>query len=101
MSEIGKSNRTGAATYATSVFQQINPALQVLISISLITYLYKSHVLIESFHKRLQPVLMDRSRLEYRWLRRLLAATGLLWISWILYAAVDHWGYRNVCQPAC
>jgi len=38
---------------------------------------------------------MDRSRLEFRWLCRLLAATALLWLLWITYAAVDYLGYRN------
>ena len=93
--EINESGRTGAATYATHAFALLNPPLQLLIFISLITYLYKSHKLIENFYRRLQPVLMDRSRLEFRWLRRLLAATGLLWVLWIAYAAVDYFGYRN------
>ena len=95
MLEINESNRTGADTYATSVFQQLNPVLQLLIFVSLITYLYKSHRLIENFYRRLQPVMMDRSRLEFRWLRRLLGATAVLWILWITYAAVDYFGYSN------
>ena len=93
--EISESRRTGAATYATHTFALLNPPLQLLIFISLITYLYKSHKLIENFYRRLQPVLMDRSRLGFRWLRRLLAATALLWVLWIAYAAVDYFGYRN------
>ncbi|HTD42484.1 MAG TPA: FtsX-like permease family protein [Mucilaginibacter sp.] len=93
--EIRESIRTGAATYATTAFQLLNPVLQLLIFISIITYLYRAHKLIENFYRRLQPVLMDRSRLEFRWLRRLLAATALLWLLWIAYAAVDYFGYRN------
>lgn len=93
--EINESNHTGAATYDTTVFQQLNPVLQLLIFISLITYLYRSHRLIENFYRQLQPVMMDRSRLEFRWLRRLLAATAMLWILWIGYAAVDYFGYSN------
>jgi len=38
---------------------------------------------------------MDRSRLEFRWLRRLLAATAVLWTFWIAYAASDYFGYPN------
>jgi putative ABC transport system permease protein len=38
---------------------------------------------------------MDRSLLQFRWLRRLLSATALLWVLWIGYAAVDYFGYRN------
>jgi len=93
--EVSESIRTGAATYATQAFQQLNPALQLLIFISTITYLYLSRKLINNFYRRLQPVLMDRSRLEFRWLRRLLAATGLLWVLWIAYAAVNYFGFSN------
>ena len=93
--EIRESIRTGVATYATPVFQQLDPLLQLLIFISIVTCLYRSHKLIQNFYRQLQPVLMDRSRLEFRWLRRLLAATALLWVLWIAYAAVDYFGYRN------
>ncbi|MGZ4001741.1 MAG: hypothetical protein ACXVIY_13970, partial [Mucilaginibacter sp.] len=93
--EIRESVKTGSATYATPVFQQLNPLLQLLIFISIITYLYRSHKLIQNFYRGLQPVLMDRSLLEFRWLRRLLTATALLWLVWIAYAAVDYFGYRN------
>ncbi|HEX3385983.1 MAG TPA: ABC transporter permease [Mucilaginibacter sp.] len=84
----------------------LNPLLQLLIFISIISYLYRSHRLIQNFYGRLQPVLMDRSLLEFRWLRRLLAATALLWLLWITYAAVDYFGYRNqlgiqVYYPFC
>jgi putative ABC transport system permease protein len=93
--EIRESNSTGTATYDTSIFQQLNPILQLLIFISITTYLYQSHKLIQNFYRRLLPVLMDRSLLQFRWLDRLLAATGLLWTVWIAYAAVDYFGYRN------
>jgi putative ABC transport system permease protein len=38
---------------------------------------------------------MDRSLLEFCWLRRLLSAAALLWLVWIVYAAVDYFGHRN------
>jgi len=72
----------------------LNPVLQLLVFISIITYLYFAHRLIQNFYRRLQPVMMDRSLLEFRWLRRLLAITALLWLLWIGYAAVDYFGYR-------
>ena len=93
--EIRESISTGVATYATRAFRQLNPVLQLLIFVSIITYLYRSHKLIQNFYRRLQPVLMDRSLLEFRWLRRLLVATALLWLLWMAYAAVDYFGYRN------
>lgn len=93
--EIKESERTGAATYATSIFHLLNPVLQLLIFISIIIYLYRSYKLIQIFYRRLQPVLMDRSRLEFRWLCRLLGATALLWLLWIIYAAVDYLGYHT------
>ena len=83
------------ATFATPVFQQFNLVIQVLIFTSIIIYLYRSHQLVQNFYRRLQPVLMDRSILEFRWLRRLLGATALLWILWIIYAIVDYFGYRS------
>ncbi|MBS1529210.1 MAG: ABC transporter permease [Bacteroidetes bacterium] len=92
---IRESLRTGAATYATKTFHLLNPVLQLLIFISIITYLHYSYQLIQKFYRRLAPVLMDRSLLEFRWLRRLLAATALLWLLWIVYAAVDYFGYRD------
>ena len=93
--EIRESIQTGSATYNTFVFQRLNPALQLLVFISIIIYLYHSHHLIQNFYRRLQPVLMDRPRLEFRWLRRLLAATALLWLLWIVYVAIDYFGYHN------
>ena len=83
------------ATYFTHTFQQLNPVLQLLIFISIITYLHLSDKLIQNFYRRLQPVLMDRPLLEFRWLRRLLAATALLWLLWLIYSAVDYLGYHN------
>src|SRR6185437_11150980 len=93
--EVRESVRTGAATYTTWTFQLLNPVLQLLIFISIITYLYRSRVLIQNFYRRFQPILMDRPRLEFRWLSRLLTATALLWLLWIAYAAVDYFGYRS------
>jgi len=93
--EIRESARTEAATYNTQILQQLNPVLQLLIFISVIIYLHKSHQLIQKFYRRLQPILMDRSLLEFRWLRRLLAATALLWLCWFVCAAVDYVGYHH------
>jgi putative ABC transport system permease protein len=93
--EIRESIITGAATYNTPAFQLLNPVLQLLIFISIIAYVYRSDKLIQNFYRRLPPMLMDRSLLEFQWLRRLLAATALLWLLWISFAAVDYFGYRN------
>jgi putative ABC transport system permease protein len=95
--EIRVSAKTGATTYASHTFQQLNPVLQLLIFISIITYLHRCDRLIQKFYRGLQPVLMDRPLLEFRWLRRLLAATALLWLFWIICAGVDYFGYPN--QP--
>jgi len=93
--EIRESIITGAVTYNTSAFRLLNPVLQLLIFISIITYIYRSDKLIQNFYRRLQPMLMDRSLLEFRWLRRLLAVNALLWLFWIACAAVDYFGYQN------
>ncbi|MFT3705291.1 MAG: hypothetical protein QM802_23185 [Agriterribacter sp.] len=76
--EIRESIQTGVPTYSTRIFGQINPALQLLIFISNIVYLYRCDKLIQTFYRQLQPVLMDRPLIEFRWLRRLLAASALL-----------------------
>ncbi|MBS1504047.1 MAG: ABC transporter permease, partial [Bacteroidetes bacterium] len=60
------------------------PVLQTLIFASVMAYLYLADRLIQKFYKGLQPVLMDRSLLEFRWLRRLLGATAMLWVLWIV-----------------
>ncbi len=93
--EIRESNRTGAVTWATHTFQHLNPVLQLLIFISNITYLHLCNGLIQGFYRRLQPVLMDRPLVEFSWLRRLLAATALLWFLWLLCACVDFFGYGH------
>ncbi|HWB27155.1 MAG TPA: ABC transporter permease [Chitinophagaceae bacterium] len=76
-------------------FQQFNPVLQLLVFISLITYLYRCNKLIERFYGRLPLVLMDRSRLEFRWLRRLLAFTALLWCLWMVCGVINYFVYGN------
>lgn len=85
-------------------FPQLAPVLQLLVFISLIAYLYQCNKSIESFYGSLPLVLMDRSRLEFRWLRRLLAATAVLWCVWIACASVDYVVYgsrvgRHVYYP--
>lgn len=95
MLEIVESTKTGAPTYATHVFKLAEPALQVLIFISAMTYLHLCRKRIQYFYIRQPIIMMDRSRLEFRWLRRLLNATALLWLFWIACAAIDLFGYRN------
>jgi putative ABC transport system permease protein len=95
--EIRESNKIGVPTYVTQAFQQLNPVLQLLVFISMMTYLYKCNRLIQGFYRRLQPVLMDRPLVEFRWLRRLLAATALLWCLWVASVAAGHFVYHG--QP--
>ncbi|MGC4038436.1 MAG: ABC transporter permease [Chitinophagaceae bacterium] len=38
---------------------------------------------------------MDRPLVEFRWLRRLLGATALLWSLWIFCTGIDYFGYSN------
>ena len=52
------------------------PAWLVLMSV--ISYLYLSHRLIEEFYRRLRPVLMDRPRFAFRRLDKALLLLGLL-----------------------
>ncbi len=93
--EIKESIRTGAATYDTLIFKQLNPLLQLAAFISVSTYLYWSFRLIERFYQRLKfNNVRDRYRYELRWLYRLLMGLGLLWLLWIPYTAVDYFYYH-------
>jgi len=95
--EIKESSKTGVPTYATHAFKLVNPVLQLFIFISAMAYLYLCHKRIQHFYTRQPIVMMDRSRLEFRWLRRLLGATALLWCLWLVCAAINFFGYGN--QP--
>ncbi|MCR8556753.1 ABC transporter permease [Mucilaginibacter sp. BJC16-A38] len=92
--EIDESIKTGAATYDTPIFQQLNSVLQLLTFISVCAYLYLSYSLIERFYKRLKFSGGDRYRYEFWWLHRLLRSFGLLWLLWIPYTAIDYFGYH-------
>ncbi|HZY37473.1 MAG TPA: ABC transporter permease [Mucilaginibacter sp.] len=76
--EIGNGIKTGAAAYQTPAFHQLNPVLQMLALVSVMTYLYLSHRLIRDFYRRLRPVLMDRPHFAFRRLDRTLFLIGLL-----------------------
>jgi ABC-type antimicrobial peptide transport system permease subunit/AraC-like DNA-binding protein len=94
--EVKESIKTGAATYDTLTFQQLNPVLQSLAFISVITYLYGCHKLIESYYQQLKfNNVSDRYRYKLRWLHRLLTGFGILWLLWVPYTAVDYFYYHN------
>jgi len=94
--EIKESIWTGAATYNTLIFKELNPLLQLLTAISVITYLRFAHQLIERFYKGLKfNEVRDRYRYELRWLHRLLAGFVLLWLLWIPYTAADCFYYHG------
>ena len=64
-----------------------NPVLPVLTFISVTACLYFSHQLIERFYNRQKFTDGDRHRFELRWLHRLLAGFGILWLLWVPLAA--------------
>jgi ABC-type antimicrobial peptide transport system permease subunit/AraC-like DNA-binding protein len=69
--------------------------LQPLAFISVAGYMYLSHRQIEHFYRGLKfNEDGDRYRHELRWLHRLLAIFGLLWLLWIPFTAVDYFGYH-------
>ena len=92
--EVRESVMTGAATYDTLIFKQLNPVLQLVTFISVITYLFFSRWQIERFYQELKFIGGDRYRYELRWLHRLLTGFGLLWLLWIPYTAVDYFYYH-------
>ena len=88
--EVRDSINTGAATYETPAFQQLNPVLQMLAFVSVTIYLYLAHTQIESYYGRLKFNAGDRYRYELRWLHNLLLSFGLLWLLWIPFTAADY-----------
>jgi len=86
--------KTGVATYETSAFRELNPALQFLAFISVAFYVYLSHRLITRYYRRIKFNGGDRYRQELRWLHRLLIGFGLLWLLWIPLTAVDYFYYH-------
>jgi ABC-type antimicrobial peptide transport system permease subunit/AraC-like DNA-binding protein len=92
--ETGESIKTGVSTYDTLTFQRLNPILQLLAFISVIIYLYRCYKLIENFYQQLKFNGGDRARHELRWLHKLLAGFGLLWLLWIPFIAVDYFYYN-------
>jgi len=93
--EVRDSMTTGAATYETPAFLQLNPVLQLLAFISVIAYLYLAHRLIERFYRRLKFNWGDRYRYELRWLHRLLISFGLLWLLWIPFTVVNYFYFHS------
>jgi len=72
-----------------------NLVLQFLALISTITYLYCCHRLIERYYRRQKFNGGDRYRAELRWLHKLLAGFGLLWLLWIPYTAIGYFYYQH------
>jgi putative ABC transport system permease protein len=73
----------------------LNPVLQLLTLISVITYLYCAHRLIERFYRRMKFNEGDRHRYELRWLHKLLKGFGLLWLLWIPFTAASYFYYHH------
>ena len=93
--EIKESIKTGAATYDTLIFHQLNAVLQALAFVSVTSYLYWSFRLIKCFYQGLKfNQVSDRYRFELRWLHNLLTGFGLLWLLWIPFTAIDYFGYH-------
>jgi len=93
--EIRDSIKTGAVTYDTPAYHQLNPVLQLLAFVSVIIYLYLAHRQIERFYRRIKFNWGDRYRYELRWLHRLLTGFGLLWLLWIPFTVVNYFYYHN------
>jgi putative ABC transport system permease protein len=93
--EVRDSINTGAATYETPTFQQLNPVLQLLAFVSVTIYLYLAHRQVGRFYQRLKFHEGDRYRNELLWLDRFLTAFGMLWLLWIPFTAVDYFYYHD------
>ena len=94
--EARDSLRTGAATYYTQTFQQLNLVLLLLAFISVSAYLYRCHKLIGRFYRQLKFNGGDRFRYELRWLHNLLKGFVLIWLLWIPFTAADYFYYHQL-----
>ncbi|MDR6940331.1 ABC transporter permease [Mucilaginibacter pocheonensis] len=93
--EIRDSIKTGAATYETPAFRQLNPVLQLLAFVSVIIYLCLAHRLTGRFYRELKFNGGDRHRYELRWLRSLLKSFGVVWLLWVPLTAADYFYYNH------
>ncbi|WPU95439.1 ABC transporter permease [Mucilaginibacter sabulilitoris] len=93
--EVRDSINTGAATYETPAFQQLNPVFQLLAFVSVTIYLYLAHRQIGSFYRGLKFNGGDRYRNELLWLDRSLNAFSMLWLLWIPFTAVNYFFYHD------
>ena len=98
--EVRESIWTGAATYDTLTFQQLNLIVQLLAFISVVTYLYLCRRLVENYYRRLKfNQVSDRARYGLRWLQQLLRHFGWLWLLWIPYTAVVYFYGHDQSSP--
>jgi putative ABC transport system permease protein len=92
--ELCQSYHKASPTYETALFWQLNPMLQILALISVLTYLLLSIRSLNQYHKRLANQFSDADRYQFRWLKRLLAAFGVVWLCWIPYFFVDYFVFN-------
>jgi putative ABC transport system permease protein len=90
---IFESNKTGAETYNTLVFEHLNPALQLMAFVSVMIYLHNCRKRIENFYSQQKFNGNDRYRYELRWINNLVTGFGLSWLLWIPFVAVDYFYY--------
>ncbi|MFI5163385.1 MAG: helix-turn-helix domain-containing protein, partial [Sphingobacteriales bacterium] len=81
---------TGAATYDTPAFRQLNPAVQLLAFVSVVIYLCLSLRQINRFYRQQTFTGGDRHRYQLQWLHRLLAGFGVCWLLWVPFTAVSY-----------
>jgi putative ABC transport system permease protein len=82
----------------------IAPILKSLTFISVGTYLYLSHRLIERFYASQKFKEGDRHRYEWRWLNQQLSSLSLVLFLWMPLIVIDYFGFhfaldRNVYYP--
>ncbi len=87
--------KTNVPAYNTLTFHQLNPILQLLAFISVITYLYLSHWQIERYYRGFKFNGGDRYRSELRWLHNLLMGFGLLYLLWALFTITDEFLFHH------
>ncbi len=87
--EVLESRRTAMATFDTKAFLVLNPVVQALALISVLSYVFLSFRQLRNYHELLAEQFSDADRYQYRWLQRLLVGFGLLWLLWAPFITVD------------
>ncbi|MVM28639.1 helix-turn-helix domain-containing protein [Spirosoma sp. HMF4905] len=92
--QVRESQKHQIPTYDTTIFQLVNPVLQLLAICSISIYLFFALKRLRAVDRELTDQLSDSYTYQSKWLQRLLILFGLLWLAWIPYVLIDYVVYN-------